>query len=320
MIAGADSRLDPAPAAAVLRRLELRITRKLDGLLQGDYRGLVPGHGTELGEARPYQPGDDVRRIDWNVTARMQTTHVRETIADRELETWMLVDQSASLDYGTASYEKRDLALAAAAAIGFLTSRGGNRIGAVLARPGGSAVTVPARSGRQHLLALLHRVVDAPRAEGQGETDLAGAMHRLGGMMQRRGLAVVVSDWLDGSLAAGGPDESAWIHPLRRLTMRHDVVAVEVVDPRELELPPVGVLVLVDPETGRQREVQTGDPRLRARYAAAAREQRERLADTFRRSGVDHLVLRTDSDWLGDIVRHVMFRRRRLDALAGVGR
>jgi uncharacterized protein (DUF58 family) len=293
----------------VLRRLDLAITRRLDGLLQGDYRGLVPGHGSEPGDARLYQPGDDVRRIDWNVTARMQTTHVRETIADRELETWILCDLSASLDFGTAACEKRDLAVAAAAAVGFLTARSGNRIGAVLVR-GDSMTTVPARTGRAHLLGLLHRVVSAPKSEGEGATDLTRAIDRLAALTGRRGLAVVVSDFLT--------DGDEWGRALGRLAARHDVVAAEVLDPRELELPSVGVLTLVDPETGRVREVQTASARLRERYADAARRQRDGIASTIRQAGADHLVLRTDCDWLGDLVRFVTLRRMRVQSLTKV--
>jgi uncharacterized protein (DUF58 family) len=297
----------------ILRRLELTVTRRLDGLLQGDHRGLVPGHGTELGEAREYQHGDDVRRIDWNVTARMQTTHVRETIADRELELWMLIDQSASLDFGTAAHEKRDLALEAAGAVGFLTARSGNRLGALLLRPGGAPVVVPARGGRTHLQALLSRVMDAPRADGAGSTDLGAGMHRLASGMRRRGLAVVISDFIDGESLTG---PFAWEHPLRRLSVRHDVLAVEVIDPRELDLPAVGVLQVVDTETGALREVQTADPRLRARYASAAAAQRAAIATAIQNSGADHLVLRTDRDWMLDLVRFVMLRRKRFESAA----
>ena len=294
--------INPAPAPdEILRRLELAVTRKLDGLLQGDYRGLVPGHGSELGETREYQPGDDTRRIDWNVTARMQAPYVRDTIADRELETWVLVDQSASLDFGTAECEKRDLVLNALAAVGFLTSRNGNRLGAMLLRPGQPPVTVPARTGRVHLRAVLHRVLTAPRLEGAGPTDLATAIERLGATMPRRGLAVVVSDWLD---------PTPWQMPIRRLGVRHDVLAIEVVDPRELALADVGVLELVDPETGFLYEVQTSDARLRERYAAAAAAQREAIARDLRASGADHLVLRTDTDWMLDLVRFVVSRRQ----------
>lgn len=289
---------------AVLRRLELRVTRKLDGLLQGDYRGLIPGHGTELGEAREYQAGDDVRRIDWNVTARAIDPHVRESIADRELETWLCVDQSASLDFGTASMEKRDLALTAAAAVGFLTARVGNRLGAVLVEPG-RVVEVPARQGRTHLMSVLARLQHAPRAEAGADADLAAGIRRLLSPAHRRGLAVVISDLL----APPG-----WADELARVSVRHDVLVIEVVDPRELELPDVGTLALVDPETGRLREVNTRSAKLRARYAEAARAQREEHAVAVRRAGADHLVLRTDRDWLFDIVRFVALRRKRMEA------
>ena len=296
------------PAAEVLRRLELTVLRRLDGMLQGDYRGLVPGHGTELGEAREYQPGDDVRRMDWNVTARVQVPHVRESIADRELETWALVDVSASLDFGTAGCEKRDLALAAVAATGFLTSRTGNRMGAVILE-GERTATVPARTGRRHLLALLHRVLLAAQHEHTGAGDLETGLRRLGSTMTRRGLAVVVSDFL-----AGG----AWERPLRAISARHETLAVEIVDPRELELPDVGVLDLVDPETGERLEVQTADAGLRARYARAAADQRADIAARLRSAGADHLVLRTDRDWLLDLVRFVSARRERIDARSRV--
>jgi uncharacterized protein (DUF58 family) len=293
----------------VLRRLELTITRKLDGLLQGDYRGLVPGHGSDLGETREYQPGDDTRRIDWNVTARMQVPHVRETIADRELETWMLVDQSASLDFGTADCEKRDLAVNGAASVGFLTARSGNRLGAILLRPGEGPLVVPARSGRVHLQALLHRVITAPRLDGAGPTDLATGIERLGATMRRRGLAVVISDWLD---------PTDWTMPLRRLAVRHDVLAIEVVDPRELTLSDVGMLHVVDPETGDVREIQTSDAGLRERYAAAAKQQRDDISQAIRSAGGHHLVLRTDEDWLRALVRFVMLRRQLVNPGTGV--
>ncbi|MGH9245987.1 MAG: DUF58 domain-containing protein [Acidimicrobiales bacterium] len=302
----APPRLDRLPSAEVLRRLELTITRKLDGLLQGDHQGLVPGHGSEPGEAREYQPGDDVRRIDWNVTARMQTTHVRETIADRELETWVLSDLSASLAFGTADCEKRDLALAAAAAVAFLTNRGGNRLGGVVLESTGRASIMPARPGRQHVFAFLHRVAVAPRADGGGVTDLATGIDRVASLMPRSGLAVVISDFLSAT---------DWQLPMRRLAVRHDVLAVEVIDPRELELPNVGLLTMVDPETGAMREVPTGDAGLRARYLHAAAEQRRAIAHAVRVAGADHLVLRTDRDWIGDLVRFVTVRRRRIENL-----
>jgi uncharacterized protein (DUF58 family) len=292
------------PSSEVLRRLELTVTRRLDGLLQGDYRGLVPGHGTEAGETRPYAPGDDVRRIDWNVTARTIEPHIRQTIADRELETWVLADFSASLAFGTADCEKRDLALAAIAAVGFLTQRTGNRIGAIVLE-GERSVTVPARTGRAHLQAMLHRMLKAAKDDHPGASDLSTALRRLAVATRRRGMVVVVSDFL----APAG-----WDKPLRALSARHEVLAVEVLDPRELELPDVGVLDLIDPETGLAREVNTSRASTRARFAEAARAQRDEITKQIRDAGADHLQLRTDSDWLRDLVDFVSVRRERLEA------
>ncbi|MCU1351257.1 MAG: hypothetical protein JWM05_466 [Acidimicrobiales bacterium] len=298
------------PRAAVhgpdelLRRLDLAVAHKLDGLLHGEYQGLVPGHGSELGETRRYTAGDDVRRIDWNVTARMREPHVRETIADRELETWVVADLSPSLEFGTALCEKRDLAVSAAAAVGFLTARTGNRVGALLVTPGGVR-TVPPLGGRAHLMAMLHQIVTTPRSES-GPTDLGAALTRLSVTSRRRGLCVVVSDFLGGV--------EAWEQPLRRLSTRHEVIAVEVIDPRELELPDVGLLTLVDPVTGRQRDVPTASRKLREQYAIVAAEQRKRTADAMIAARTDHLVLRTDGDWLLDIVRFVTSRRARVAA------
>jgi len=289
----------------VLRRLELTVTRRLDGLLQGDYRGLVPGHGSELGETREYQPGDDVRRIDWNVTARTQTPHVRESIADRELETWAMLDVSASLRFGTAGCEKRDLALAALAAVGHLTNRTGNRIGAVLLAGGQSAI-VPSRSGKTNLQGLLRTSLHALTVDNPGQGDLAGGLRRMGGTMRRRGLAVIISDFLD---------DTDWEKPLRALAVRNEVLAIEVLDPRELALPDVGLIDVLDPETGRVFEVATSNAEVRQRFAAAAAAQRAGIAETLRRAGADHLVLRTDSDWLLDLVRFVSWRRERVDAI-----
>jgi uncharacterized protein (DUF58 family) len=295
------------PAGEVLRRLELSVTRRLDGLLQCDHRGLTPGHGSEPGDIRAYQPGDDVRRIDWNVTARLRETHVRDTVADRELETWMLVDASASLAFGTAGCEKRDLALAAVAATGFLTARTGNRVGAMTVGPTGASAPIPARSGRVHLQALLRQVLTALSNPGDGRTELTTGLRRIAGTAKRRGLVVVISDFLDP-----GP----WAPALRTLALRHDVLCIEVVDPVELALPDVGMLVLHDTESGAELEVATGDRKLRERYAAAAAEQRATIATQIRGSGADHLQLRTDRDWLLDLARFVGRRRDRVDALS----
>lgn len=284
---------------AVLARLQLVVNRRLDGLLQGDYRGLLPGPGSEPGESREYRPGDDVRRMDWPVTARTTVPHVRQTEADRELETWLAVDLSASLDFGTARYLKRDLVVAAAAAMAHLTVRGGNRIGAVVGSGTGPVRWVPARAGRRHAQGLLRAI--AGTVARPGTTDLGGLVEALARPPRRRGLAVVISDFL-------APPQR-WAPQVRRLAVRHEVLAVEVVDPRELELPDVGVLELVDPETGVVHEVHTGDRRLRRAYAEAAGAQRAAIESALREAGVPRLRLRTDSDWLIDIVRHVAGRR-----------
>ena len=289
----------------LLRRLELTVTRRLDGLLQGDYRGLVPGHGSELGETRSYQPGDDVRRIDWNVTARTNDPHVREPIADRELESWLVVDLSPSIDFGTTQRDKRELALIAAAAVGFLTARIGNRIGAVLVDGAGIGV-VPARQGRDHLRAILRRIQDVPRTDGAPGPGLGPALGRLLAAGNRRGLVVVISDFLPAR---------GWEQPLRRLGARHDTLAIELVDPRELELPAVGMLTLVDPESGRAVEVDTGRRATRERYAAAAAAERTEIAAAIRSAGADHLQLSTHDDWLLQIARFVTLRRTRIGSL-----
>jgi uncharacterized protein (DUF58 family) len=294
-----------ARAESVLRQLELQVTRRLDGLLQGDFEGLMPGSGTERGEGREYRPGDDVRRIDWNLTARTAVPHVSDTIVDRELETWVVADCSASLDFGTADCEKRDLVLAAVAAFGFLTERAGNRIGAIIdAAP--APLIHPARSGRASLFGLLRKLASRPRADHSAVVGLPllRALEVTARVVKRRGLVVVASDFLGGR-----PD--ALEGPLRRLAMRHEVVAVEIVDPRELTLPAVGLLTLVDPETGGLLEVQTSNPKIRARYDAAAAQQRAAIATSLRRAGVEHVTLRTDRDWVLDLVRFVRARRRR---------
>ncbi|MGC5050569.1 DUF58 domain-containing protein [Micromonospora sp. DT48] len=298
-----------------LRRLELTVTRRLDGLLHGERRGLLPGPGSEPAGSREYRPGEDeVRRMDWSVTARTAVPHVREVDADRELTTWLLVDASPSMEYGTAAVDKRELAVAAVAAVGFLTAGPGNRLGAQVLTPYGLR-RMPARGGRTHLFGLLRALLALPRSGDDTASavvpaaGLADALAEVRRVAHRRGLVVVISDFLDGL-----PDDprlpARWERPLRQLSVRHQVLAVEVTDPREWELPDVGLITLADPETGDHREVWTGDRRLRERYAAAAAAQREQVRHALRRAGATHLGLRTDRDWTVDIVRHVHAQRR----------
>uniref|UniRef100_UPI00068FB381 DUF58 domain-containing protein n=1 Tax=Spirillospora albida TaxID=58123 RepID=UPI00068FB381 len=303
-----------------LRRLHLQVTRRLDGLLNGEHLGLIPGPGTELAEARLYQPGeDDVRHMDWAVTARTTTPHVRDLIADHELEAWSLVDLTASMDFGTHDRTKRDLAAAALAAVGFLTIRLGDRAGAYLLRPTGLH-RHPARTGRTAMHTLLRAVLTpAPddrtghRPATRSAPDLAGAITSLDRGQTRRGLRVVISDFLDPAEttpAQNGPDTPPpWERPLRRLAARHQVLAIEIIDPRELDLPDIGLLEMTDPETGTTHEIVL-NRRVRERYAAAAAAQRDRTRTALRRAGAHHLVLRTDRDWISDIARFALRQRR----------
>ncbi|MEP6981848.1 MAG: DUF58 domain-containing protein [Nakamurella sp.] len=290
---------DPARIDSALANLELTVRRRLDGLLQGNHLGLVPGPGSEPGDARPYHPGDDVRRMDWSVTARTTEPHIRQTVADRELETWIVADLSASLDFGTARCEKRDLVIAATAAIAHLTQGGGNRVGAILAT-GGGIVRVPARGGRAHLQYLLRSLATTPRASVGQRGDLSSAIEQLRRPPRRRGLAVVISDFV-------GPVD--WQRSLRALSSRHELIAVEVLDPLDLTLPDIGLATLLDAESGRTRQVQTTSA-LRAGFADQALAHRHEVSVALRRAGAGHLTLQTDRDWIADVLRFVMSRKR----------
>lgn len=283
--------------AELLRTLELTITGRLDGVLHGHYQGLTPGHGSEPGEARLYQPGDDVRRIDWNITARTRETHVREQIADHDLEAWLIVDASASMRFGTTDHDKASIALAAAAAVGFLTARNQNRLGAVVIS-GPDLRVIPPRTGRVQVRAILSAVATAPDAEHRGAADVAGAIDRVGSIAKRRGFVAVISDF------AG----DAWSDALARVGLRHDLLAITVSDPRERDVPPIGFVELVDPSTGHVREIRvTAD--VQRRFAEVAATEHATLVDAVHRSGAELIELSTDGDWLAAIVRHVQQRR-----------
>jgi uncharacterized protein (DUF58 family) len=282
---------------ALLRALDITIGRRVDSLLAGDYRSTLHGDGTELAQVRPYVPGDDVRQIDWNVTARTTEPHVRVHLAERVLVTWLVLDASPSMQFGTADRRKADVAEGVAIAVGHIATRRGNRLGAVTF--GDSNLrSMPPRQGRVGLLGLL----TALRAEGEGagETSLGEAIDRAGALARQRALVVLVSDFR-------GPLD--WRRPLLALAGRHDVVAVEIRDPREQELPNMGELWLVDPETGRQLRVDTRSAKLRARFAAAAAAERDSVATTLARLGVRHVVLSTDGAWLRPLT--VFLRRRK---------
>jgi uncharacterized protein (DUF58 family) len=284
---------------ALLRALDIQIGRKMEGLLAGDYRSAVLGAGTELAQVRAYVPGDDVRRIDWNVTARTGEPHVRVHLAERVLVTWLVLDTSLSMDFGTADRRKSDVAEGVALAIGHLATRRGNRLG-VLTFGGEHSVTLPPRQGRVGLIGLLR----ALRAEGEskhGSASLAEALSRTAAVAQQRALVVIVSDFR-GSLA--------WRKELLQLAGGHDVLAIEIRDPREQELPDAGELWLVDPETGRQLRVDTRDQQLRSRFAAAAAEERSGLARMLTSLGVRHVVLSTQGEWLRSLAAYLKKNQR----------
>lgn len=311
---------DPAAAALTsphaLRSLELRIMHRLDGLLHGEHLGLRAGPGSEPGEARLYQPGeDDVRRMDWSITARTTVPHVRDSVADRELESWTLLDLSPSMEFGTTTTRKRDLAVGALAAIHTLTQRVGDRFGAHFLHRG-QIRRWPAKSGKAALFAMLATATRAPTGEAGSGHDLDTALDDLARVRPRRGLRVVISDFLNPAGGTGALDAAhSWERPLRLLSSRHQVLAVEIVDPRELHLPALGWVTMRDPETGRTREVHLS-AEVQRRYATAAAAQRDAIRAGMRRCGVPHLVLRTDRDWVRDIARFVLNQRRTARQLA----
>ncbi|MFV0452456.1 MAG: DUF58 domain-containing protein [Propioniciclava sp.] len=301
-----------APEQA-LRRLELAIVRRMEGHLHGDHRGLLPGPGSETNDAREYVPGqDDVRRMDWAVTARTGTPHVRDTVADRELEVWALLDVTPSMNWGTEGVTKRDLGIAAVATIGFLSQRMGDRFGGLIMRPE-TLVRIPARSGRMALYALLRRMLTEPIVpdHAQGPYSLAAGIDQMARVQRRRGVRVVISDFLTPGDTELDPEvEPDWERSLRHLAVKNQVIAVEVLDRREIDFPDVGDLLIRDPETDFARYVNTADGDARARFNAASAAQRERVRLALRRAGVAHIQLRTDRDWVNDIARFVLSYRR----------
>ena len=283
----------PGPMAeGLLRALDISIGRKVEGLLAGDFRSNLLGTGSELAMIRPYEAGDDVRRIDWNATARTGEPHVRVDLAERVLVTWLVLDTSPSMAFGTGDRRKADVAEGVAIAIGHLATRRGNRLG-VVAFGGAESLAIPPRQGRVGLVGLLAALRGEPEGEGGDGVIFGDALRRTGALARQRSLVVVVSDFR-------GPRE--WLRPLLQLAGQHDVVAVEIRDRREQELPNVGLLYLVDPETGRQLRVDTRSRRLRERFAAAAAAEREELARSLSTVGVRHVVLGTSGDWLRPLV------------------
>ena len=287
-------------AESILKRLDWNVVRRLDGLLQGDYRSLFFGQGLDLAEVRQYQPEDDVRYMDWNVTARMAEPYVRQYHEDREITAWLLLDLSGSVDFGTALVRKRDLVLDFAGVIARLLTRHGNRVGAILFS-GRVDEVIPAKGGQVQALRLIHQLVRADRHTTPGATNLRDILDQAAKTLRRRSLVFVVSDFIS---AAG------WEQTLARLTRKHEVVAVWVRDPREEEIPDIGPVVMQDAETGEQLYVETQDRKFRDRFRALVEKRREHIRHTFARNGIDMLELTTEGDLVRDLGRFAMLRRQ----------
>jgi uncharacterized protein (DUF58 family) len=294
----------PSAPERVLQRLDWHVVRRLDGLLQGEYRSLFRGTGMDLAGLREYQPGDDVRSIDWNVTARTTVPYVREYTEDREITAWFLLDMSPSVDFGTVgdSRLKRTVLTDFTATLARVLTRRGNRIGAIVGDGSGEQRTIPVGSGRLAVLRLVDDLLSQPMLDLAPETDLARLLDEGLRTIRRRSLIVLVSDFISAP---------GWEGPLYRLNRRHELLAVRLVDPREQALPDVGVVVIADAETGEQLEVDTSDRAFRQRFAAAAAEREAAMDRAFRHAGVEAVTLSTEDDLVRAIVRIATERRRR---------
>ena len=285
----------------ILQRLDWQVIRRLDGLLQGDYRSLFYGYGVDFADLREYQPEDDIRYIDWNVTARMNTPYVRQYIEDREVSAWFLLDLSPSVDFGTGRGLKRDVLVDFVGTMARLLTRHGNRVGAIFYDTKIER-TIPARGGRIQVLRIVNDLLKQPRLPNASFTDLAPMLQGAANAIKKRSLVFVISDFITAP---------GWEQPLSVLNSRNEVLAIRLLDPREVELPDVGAVILEDAETGEQMYVDTHDPILRSRFQAAAKEREKTLNESFKRAGVDALTLSTDEDLVRAIVRFASLRKQR---------
>ena len=298
------STLTPASTPErILLRLDWEVIRRLDGLLQGDYRSLFYGYGVDFADLREYQPGDDIRYIDWNVTARMDSPYVRQYAEDREITAWFLLDLSPSMDFGTVPSQslKRTVLIDFVTILARLLTRHGNRVGAIFY---GSRIerTIPPRGGRLQVLRIINDLLKQPHLTQTPVTDLSSLLH--GGLhtIKKRSLIFIISDFISAP---------GWERPLNLLSRRHDVLAIRLWDPREIELPDVGPIIIEDAETGEQLYVDTRDRRFRQRFQEAAQRRETELTETFKRAGVDALSLSTEEDLVRAIVRFATMRQRR---------
>lgn len=291
----------PDPAERILLRLDWEVIRRLDGLMQGDYRSLFYGYGLDFADLREYQPQDDIRYIDWNVTARMDTPYVRQYVEDREITAWFLLDLSPSMDFGTLQTLKRSMLVDFVTTVARLLTRHGNRIGAILYN---SRVerTIPARGGRLQVLRLVNDLLKQPRLSGVPPTNLASLIEAGLHSIKRRSLIFLISDFIS---------EPGWERSLRLLSARHEVLAIRLWDPREIDLPDIGPIVMEDAETGEHLYVDTSNKKFRQRFREVAGRREVALGETFKQVGIDALALSTEEDLVRAIVRFATLRRRR---------
>jgi uncharacterized protein (DUF58 family) len=296
----------PPPQAAperVLQRIDWEVIRRLDGLLQGDYRSLFYGYGVDFADLREYQPNDDIRYIDWNVTARMDTPYVRQYVEDREITAWFLLDLSPSLDFGTIKTVKRAVMIDFVTTIARLLTRHGNRVGAIFYGSGNRVErTVPARGGRMQVLRLINDLQKLPPIKASSATDLTpllnGALHST----KQRSLVFILSDFIS---------VPGWERSLSLLNQKHEVLAIRLFDPREMDMPDIGLVIMEDAETGEQLYVDTHDKGFRKRFNEAAVRREAELQQTFKRTGVDLLSISTEEDLVRAIVRFANLREQR---------
>ena len=292
---------------AILRRLEWTVIRRLDGLLHGDYRTLFRGNGLDLADLREYQYHDDVRHIDWNVTARLQTPYVRQFNEDREVTAWFLLDLSPSVDFGSGAVQKRMVSIDFVTVLARLLTRHGNKVGAIFYGETVDAV-VPAGSGRRHVLHIVHRMLDRPERAQASATDLAAFLRAAQTMIPRRSLVFVVSDFISAP---------GWDEPLAQLAQRNEILAVRLYDPLEMDLPDLGMVIVQDSETGEQVFVDTHDRGFRKRFAKLAEEREQALRAAFRAAAVDTLELSTADPLVDTILRFADLRRQRSRLASG---
>ena len=294
----------PAPASAperILQRLDWTVIRRLDGLLQGNYRTVFRGFGLELAELREYQFNDDVRAIDWYVTARMQTPYIRLRVEDRDLTAWFLLDLSPSMDFGTARKRKSDLLVDSVGVLARLLTRHGNRVGALVYN-GSSIRVIPAETGRMQVLRLIGTLVSEPKLPRAPLTRLSTLLEAAQRVVRRPSLLFIVSDFISAP---------GWERPLAILTQRHEAVAVRLLDPRESSLPDIGMVVMEDAESGQQLHLDTHNAGFRARFAAAARKREADLHTSLARCATDAMEVSTEGDLVQEIVRFASLRKRR---------